>query len=378
LSSTEAGSSPKGDGGDASQPATAPRVLRVTVVGNPGLDTLVLLDRDDLDLRADGYFVRNVDTVGHAPAFVARGFARLGHDVRILGAVGDDPMGRLVTEVLAADGVVTDLLFTDPVGTARSVNLVFPDARRTFFYDGGSHMTLRPPAGLLDTALADTDLVVSSLPNWGRHVVAAARARGIPVAVDLQDVRAADDPYRTDFVDAADYLFASAAHLVDPVEAARSWLATGSARCAVLGQGARGATLVRRPRGATGHERGSADSVHYVGDPGSGPGAGTSPGPPPADDLRVHPQPVPLLEHDLPLVDTTGAGDSLAVGFLDGLLALGLHPLAALHRGQCLARIVASAPGAEAPVDRPRLDDLAAQARPGDPSHSPPREPRAG
>ena len=82
---------------------TRPRA-RVTVIGNPGLDTLVLLAEEAPDLRADGHFTRNVDTVGHAPAFVARDLARLGHDVRILGAVGADPAGRIVRDALATMG----------------------------------------------------------------------------------------------------------------------------------------------------------------------------------------------------------------------------------------------------------------------------------
>lgn len=290
---------------------------RVTVVGNPGLDTLVLLAQDDPDLEADGHFVRNVDTVGHAAAFTARACARLGHDTRILGSTGDDVVGGLVRQVLAADGVDTSLLFEDPAGTARSVNFVRPDGRRTFFFDGGSHMTLRPPPGSIEAALAGTDLVFASLPNWGRDVVARARRLGLPVAVDLQDVRAADDPYRADFVANADYLFASAAHLSDPVAAAEEWLAAGPAQLVVFGMGPRGAMVVQR-------------------------GDGTGP--------LVMQAPPPAL--DLPIVDTTGAGDSLATGFLDGLLFEGLSVPASLHRGQTLARIVASGLGGEVLFDR--------------------------
>lgn len=298
--------------------------LAITVVGNPGLDTLVLVGEDDPDLRADGHFVHNVDTVGHAAAFCARGLARLGHRVRILGSVGDDPIGRMVTDVLARDGVDTSLLFTDPAGTARSVNFVFPDGRRTFFYDGGSHMTLQPPPGLVAEALAGADLVVASLPNWARTVLPGARAAGIPVAVDLQDVRTPDDPYRADFIAHADHLFASSAHLVDPVAAARQWLGAGPAQQVVLGLGPRGALLVRRGDG-------------------------------PAPEAVVQPPPPATLS----VVDTTGCGDSLAIGFLDGRLALGQDPVDALRRGQALARIVASATGSDAGFDRAVLDAAA-------------------
>jgi sugar/nucleoside kinase (ribokinase family) len=296
----------------------------VTVVGNPGLDTLVLLPGPDLDLAVDTHFVRNVDTVGHAAAFVARLFARMGARVRILGSVGDDLAGRFVTEALATDGVDTGLLFVDPVGTARSVNLIRPDGRRTACYDGGSHMTLQPPESNVDAALADTDLVVSTLANWARHVVARARAGGIPVAVDLQDVRDPTDPYRADFVANADLLLASAAHLADPAAAALAWCEAGPAETVVLGRGAAGAMAVQ-PHG-------------------------------------VVAQPPPDV--DLPVIDTTGCGDALAVGVLDALFAHGADLAGALRRGQVLARIVASEPGAQAHVDPARVAALAGAAAP--------------
>jgi sugar/nucleoside kinase (ribokinase family) len=297
--------------------------LRVTVVGNPGMDTLVMLAEESPDLTADGHFVRTVDTPGHAAAYTARMCARLGHRTRLLGSVGDDALGEHLREVLGADGVDCSLLFTDPAGTGRSVNLVTPSGRRIFFYDGGSHMTLTPPQDLVDRALAGADLVFASLPNWARTVVARARVAGIPVAVDLQDVRDSADPYRADFVASADYLFASAAHVPDPVAAATAWFAAGPARLVAFGMGPRGALLVQR----------RAD------------------GPPEV----LHQPPPPL---GLPVIDTTGAGDALATGFLDGLLFLGQAPAAALHRGQALARIVASGLGGSALVDRSALDAI--------------------
>ncbi len=304
------------------------RTGRILVVGSPGLDTLVLLQEEVPDLSADGHFVRNVDAVGHAPAFHAVLCARLGHRTRILGSVGDDVAGRHVAATLAAEGVDTSLVFPDPQGTARSVNLVRPDGGRTFFFDGGSHMTLTPPEGLVAAALTGADLVLASMPNWGRHVVARAREAGVPVAVDIQDVRWADDPYRADFIASADYLFASAAHLPDPLGAAQAWMARGPARVVVLGMGPRGALLVERQ--------------------GDGPPRATA---------------VPVPDMDLPVVDTTGAGDSLAVGVLDGLVFDGNPPRQAVVRGQVLARITSSAPGTAAAADRAVLDDRVRRLR---------------
>ena len=138
------------------------------------------------------------------------------------------------------------------------------------------------------------------------------------MAVDLQDVRDPADPYRADFIAAADYLFASAAHLDDPVAAAEAWFAAGPASHVVFGMGPRGAMVVQRGR---------------------------------AGRPARHARPPPDL--DLPIVDTTGAGDSLATGFLDGLLFGGLSVDEALHRGQVLARIVCQRAGRGRPL-RPR------------------------
>lgn len=297
---------------------------RVTVVGHPGLDTLILLDRDDLDLCADGYFTRNVDTPGGAPTYTARGMARLGHDTRLLGALGDDVAGRTVRTALEADGVDCATVFEDPAGTTRSANLVFPGGRRLFFFDGGSHTTLVPPPGLVASALTGADILFSSLADWARHVVADARSGGSLVAVDLQDVRDPADPYRADFVAAADHIFASAAHLSDPVAAAHRWLAHGPARTVVFGMGPRGALLVARPASRGG------------------------------DPVIVEQAPAQV---DLPVVDTTGAGDALACGFLDGLLR-GMPLAAALARGQVCARVTAGQVGGEALATAADLDAL--------------------
>lgn len=299
------------------------RRRRICVVGNPGLDTLVLLQQGDPDLNADGHFVRIVDSVGHAAAFAARGLSRLGHDVRILGSVGDDAIGRMVTATLAEDGVDTAALFVDPTGTPRSVNFVFPDGRRTFFFDGGSHMVLRPSEAAVQAAVTGVDLVVSTLANWAREVIARARVAGVPVAVDLQDVRDTADPYRADFIAQADLLFASTAHIDDPVQAARAWFDRGPARLVVFGRGADGALLVPRDAG---------DPVLDQAPPPSG----------------------------LAVIDTTGCGDSLACGFLDGILT-GLSRRQALHRGQVLARVVASGLGGSAGFDRRLLDGMAGE-----------------
>lgn len=295
--------------------------IDVVVVGNAGLDTEVFLAGDEIDLSLDSQFTANVDVVGQAGAYSARGFARLGRTTRYFGALGDDPAGHEVRRALASDGVLLDLVFRDPEGTARSVNLMTPDGRRRAFYDGRGHLDQVVPGGLVQLALQDVPLAHVHLANWARGALLPSIGT---IAVDLQDVRDLNDEYRASFVAAADIVFMSGAHLADPSAAAQEMVARGSIQAVVVGMGARGALAITRG--------GAVD--HY---------------------------PAPPLE--LPVVDSNGAGDSLAVGFLDAFVLDGSGLAEAVLRGQIAARWACTQPGSGHLIDRPHLLELAAGLR---------------
>lgn len=274
------------------------RQADVVVVGNVGVDTMVTLPGGDVDLELEAAFTRNVDGLGHAGGYASRGYAALGLATAFIGHVGDDFCGRFVREVLEGDGIDTRALLLDPTGTARSVNLMARDGRRKAFYDGKAHMTLEPDLALCREVLRGARLAHFNIPHWARRLLPLARELGVPVACDLQDVPGPDDPYRRDFVEAADILFLSGANLPDPA----AWMAEVLARrpgiTLVCGLGARGAALGTR------------------------------------EGIRM----VPPVDLPWPVVDTNGAGDSLAVGFLTAHVLEGLPPEAALRRGQIAAR----------------------------------------
>lgn len=289
------------------------------VVGNAGVDTNVYLDRDNLDPAVEAHFTRNVRYVGHAGGFAARGYARLGHATAFVGSLGDDPDGALVRKTFAHEGIDTRGVFPDPTGTASSVNLVFRDGRRRNFYDGKGHMTLTPDHDACRALLASVRLVHVNIPNWARQVLPIARECGVSIACDVQDVISADDPYRHDFVAAADYLFFSAANLPDPEKVMRAWWQWRPELVMVAGLGARGCAL----------------------------GAG--------GEIRVFPPPL-----DLPIVDTNGAGDSLAVGFLASRVLEGRSLEDSVLRGQLAARYCCAQPAPKSDlVTTPELERYA-------------------
>lgn len=269
----------------------------VVVVGNIGVDTNVYLPAGSHAGALESSFTDDIDTIGQAGGYSSFGFAALGRRAGFIGYLGDDALGRWIEDELEAAGV-DRLLFVDPAGTSRSVNLMARDGTRKNFYDGKSHMRLAPDLERCRAFLAGARLAHFHLPNWARHLLPIARELGIAISTDLQDVTSVDDPYRRDFIDGSDILFCSAVNL-EPQAVAEALLVCNPRALIVLGMGARGAGLCTA-----------------------------------ADGFRSFPP----VELDRPVIDTNGAGDSLAVGFLVGHVLEGRPPEEAIFWGQTAAR----------------------------------------
>lgn len=270
----------------------------VIVVGNVGIDTNVYLHGADVDWSVEANFTSNLDYVGQAGGYSSRGFAQLGQHTGFIGAIGDDTFGTMVRAAFVRDGIDTSGLFIDPAGTSRSVNIMYRDGRRKNFYDGKSHMQLQPDLDGCAALLQGAKLALFHLPNWARHLLPLARAAGAIIASDLQDVVQIDDPYRRDFAAAADILFCSASNHPDPTALIEYLLGNRADRIVIVGRGAQGVAV------------------------GTNGGISTFPTPP----------------LDLPLIDTNGAGDALAVSFLTGYVLEGRSLDESVLRGQLAAR----------------------------------------
>ena len=125
-----------------------------------------------------------------------------------------------------------------------------------------------------------------------------AQEHGVTIACDLQDVVRADDEYRRDFVQSADILFFSAVNYSDPSPLIRAFLEARPQRIVICGLGARGCAA------------GSSAGIRFF-------------------------EPVSL---PAPVIDTNGAGDSLAVGFLSSYVLDGYSLEDSIRRGQLAAR----------------------------------------
>ena len=290
----------------------------VVVIGNTGIDTNVYLHGRDVDFTVESNFTENLDYVGQAGGYASRGYASLGHRTAYIGFVGDDHSGWLVRDAFSRDRIDTTALFSVPAGTARSVNIMYKDGRRKNFYDGKNHMDLEPDLQVCQKVLEGAVLAHFNIPNWARQLLPAAKEFGLTIACDIQDISSTDDPYRQDFIEFADILFFSASNLDDPEPLILDFQQANPEQIIVVGMGERGCALANQ------------DGTEY---------------------FRA-------VEMTQPVIDTNGAGDSLAVGFLASFVLDGRPAAESIWRGQIAARHACTLrANSSALVSNKQLDD---------------------
>ena len=273
--------------------------LDVVVVGNAGVDTNIYIQDDLINLNVEANFTENIDCVGQAGGYTSRGFAQLDKKTAFIGYVGDDHNGRFVIDELRRDGVDTTGVFIDPMGTARSVNLIYKNGRRNNFYDGKGHMHLRPDLERCRAVLSRAQLAHFNIPNWARYLLPVARELGLTISCDIQDIVGGIDDYRREFVSYASIVFFSATNQTDPKSMIEYFLRGNPTQIVIAGMGAKGCAVGTAKEG-----------IHFF----------------------------PALARGGPVVDTNGAGDSLAVGFLSSFVLARYSLFDAIDRGQIAAR----------------------------------------
>jgi sugar/nucleoside kinase (ribokinase family) len=323
--------------------------LDVVAIGNAIVDVIAQADESFLErhgmvkgsmqLIDDSVAHRLYDDMGPAvemsggsAANTAAGLASLGGAAGFIGRVADDVLGQVFTHDIRATGVHYEplSLVNDDRGTARCLILVTPDAQRTL-------NTYLGVSGLIGPDDVDVDLVARAqvvycegylwdLPDAKAAMVKAmdtAAAVGAKVAFTLSDSFCVDR-HRADFLELAehkvDILFANEAELLalyeeDDWEAAADRVA-GHCELACLTRSELGSVVITEA----------------------------------GERLHVPAHPVSAV------VDTTGAGDLYAAGFLFGHThGLDLETsarLASLAAGEVISHV-----GARPEVD---LSELAA------------------
>ncbi|MCX5230667.1 adenosine kinase [Streptomyces sp. NBC_00233] len=295
----------------------------VLVLGGSGVDTIVYVPELPLPY-ADSYMIRpGIETrAGQTGDFVALGLSSLGLRTHHIDMIGDDPSGDLVRAFHRDRGIG----FTEvplPGGTKRAVNLVGPDGRRLSLYDGSrSRESDRLPEELLRPLASASRHAHVSITHPCAFALPLLREAGLTLSTDLHDWDG-ENPYHEPFAYGADIVFVSATALTDQERTMRRILERGRAEVVIATAGSEGAFMLT-----------AAGLVH-----------------------------VPAVTPREPVVDSNGAGDAFAAGFLFGRLTGEDLDRCALY-GAVAGAYACTVPatGSDA-IDRARLLDEAAAAR---------------
>ncbi len=234
---------------------------------------------------------------GGAACNTVTGVAQMGGDTRFLGKRGRDEFGERFEAALLRHGVDT-LLVESATPTGRVLSLITPDSQRTMLTYLGASSEMRPdevsPAAFKDCAVALIEGYLVYNHDLFQHAMHSAHEAGARIALDLASFTVVEENHRAlaSTVDRyVDILMVNEdearAFTGQTDEIAALGMLTAQAELAVVKLGARGSLI------------GCGDQIITV--PAHGEGA---------------------------VVDTTGAGDLWASGFLYGLVQ-------GLPLGQC-------------------------------------------
>lgn len=161
--------------------------MNILVIGCVTTDLLMQVDRfarADEEIRAAA--VQTYD--GGSGANVAVGVSRLGKSAAFMGCIGDDAEGARQREVLLKEGVDISRVFTSRHGlrTAHVVGLVQPTGERQLYFHGGAAEEITP-ADVTAELLDGIDCVhVSTLgPEFAERVLDLRRSRVRPLILSV-------------------------------------------------------------------------------------------------------------------------------------------------------------------------------------------------
>jgi sugar/nucleoside kinase (ribokinase family) len=260
-------------------------VCDLLVIGGLGVDIRVRVPALPMPV-ADSVTVPPIELrIGNTGAGVALAAHALGLRVTVIDTIGADPAGQVVRSALARTDI-RYVLRPDPLGTRRSVNLVDPRGRRMSLYDPRGAWAAAPPFDAAELAeLTRTARHVHlSIMDWALRLLPTLRAGLAPAAVISTDLHDWDgvNAYHRPFRSVADLVFVSGVALGDRAEAVvRETVSGQPPRTAVVTHGVHGALVT-----------GSDTAAHRV----------------------------PAATPPAAVVDTNGAGDAFAAGFIAGRL----------------------------------------------------------
>lgn len=279
---------------------------RFLCVGDLDVDLMVSVSRlPDADDKVSG---RRISlSVGGMSANVAVGLRRLGADVRLVAAVGDDEHGALAERALGREGVDIGHLVRRPGEATFMCVVMLTGSGEKSLVRLETDAYLPRPAEVPDAAFAGIGHVHLTLGSVAltRHCLERAKAAGATVSLDVERADLPDDPaILAGLLPGIDWLFMNA-RTRGYLEESHGGRLQHVSRGLITTEGSAGCHL-------------SLDGV----------------------ETRVP-------GHRVDVLDSTGAGDGLVAAFLHAHLVEGRPAVEALHRANAAAALVVQHYGAQ-------------------------------
>jgi sugar/nucleoside kinase (ribokinase family) len=259
----------------------------ILCAGNLVFDTLVR-PVDELPFGKSVWVDSIVQHLGGNGANTSYTLAKLGVPVRLMGVTGNDGLGDRVIAILRDAGVDLSLVERVDAATPATVAVVRSDGARALLHSlGASRLAFSDPPRLQPDGVSHFHLAnLFALPNLRRHaqrMLSEARAAGLSTSLDTGwDVQGEWMAALSPCLDSVDLLFTN-------LDEARELTRTGDPRSAAQSLRNSGAREVVLKLGERGCAVFSEDKEMWV------------------------------QAFSVNVVDTTGAGDCFAGGFLAGL-----------------------------------------------------------
>lgn len=251
---------------------------------------MTYVERDHIDHTLTQTSTKPRIVPGGSACNTAVGIGKLGGRARFVGKSGSGEMGRMLETGLRSNGV-DPVLFKSDSPTGRVLSIITPDAQRSMLTFLGAASESRPEevlSGCLEgAAIVHVEGYLLFNPELIRSTLQAARAAGARISLDLASYNVVEsslkllDTLVDDYVDI----------LIANEDEARSFTGQDDERRAVAALSERADIAVLKV-GARGSYIAASGKTHRIAPQGSG-----------------------------TAVDTTGAGDLWASGFLYGLVS---------------------------------------------------------
>ncbi len=217
------------------------RALRALVLGGVAWNEMLYLDRFPDPVPQTTVARRSHRTVGSSGAGTALNLRRLGWDVTLWAAIGDDDDGDRIRERMSKEGI-RFLTAHDPAGTMHHVNLMDPAGERISIFAISGSASLEMDHAVIHPLLAGTDLVSVTILDHCRGFLPVLAEAGVQPWIDIHDYDG-ENPYHWPFIEAASRLVMSTVVMPGWRAFAESRLAAGT-ELVVCTHGVQGASAL--------------------------------------------------------------------------------------------------------------------------------------